>query len=34
MLRDQLIKELLELLEKANLRELRGLLKFAKSYIK
>lgn len=34
MLRDQLIKELLELLEKASLRELQGLLKFAKSYIK
>lgn len=34
MLRDQLIKELLELLEKASLHELRGLLKFAKSYIK
>ncbi len=34
MKRDDLISELLEILEKASLRELRGLLNFAKALIK
>lgn len=34
MSRDELINELLKLLEKASLRELCGLIEFAKSYIK
>lgn len=34
MSRDELIKELLEILEKATLQELRGLIIFARSYIK
>lgn len=34
MKRDSLISELLKILEKASLRELRGLIEFAKSYIK
>jgi hypothetical protein len=32
--RDNLLKDLLEILEKASLRELQGLIEFAKSYIK
>lgn len=32
--RDDLISELLKILERASLRELRGLIEFARSYIK
>lgn len=34
MKRDDLISELLKILERASLRELRGLIEFVKSYIK
>lgn len=34
MTRDELINKLQEILEKASLRELQGLIEFAKNYIK
>ncbi len=34
MKRDSLISELLKILEQASLQELRGLIEFARSYIK
>ena len=34
MKRDNLLKELLAILERASLRELRDLIEFARSYIK
>jgi hypothetical protein len=33
MLRDELLKTLLDILERASVRELKGLIEFAKSYI-